>query len=144
MCRESVEERILHLHEVKKNVLANIWAESGEDAITAPGGSGAFRQMVEDLLKGRKEGADETTGVEDTEARRDSVQAAVSPAPATGREDGDGRAQREPSPSREASASLVDPTVVAAAVAAVAPALPADHRRSLATVFRALAEALEA
>jgi hypothetical protein len=39
---------------------------------------------------------------------------------------------------------MVDPSTVAAAIAAVAPTLPADHRRSLATVFRALAEALEA
>jgi hypothetical protein len=29
-------------------------------------------------------------------------------------------------------------------MSAVAPTLPADHRQSLATVFRALAEALEA
>jgi len=144
VCRDSVEERILHLHEVKKNVLANIWAEGGEDAITAPGGSGAFRQMVEDLLKGRKEGTGETTGAVGTEAQAQAVRAAVSPAPAADREDGDDRTEREQPPSREASSSLVDPSVVAAAVAAVAPALPPDHRRSLATVFRALAEALEA
>jgi hypothetical protein len=37
----------------------------------------------------------------------------------------------------------VDPGALAAAVAAVAPALPREHRESLATVFRALAEALE-
>jgi hypothetical protein len=38
----------------------------------------------------------------------------------------------------------VDPASLAAAVAAVAPALPPEHRKSLAVVFRALAEALEA
>src|SRR5206468_1858931 len=37
----------------------------------------------------------------------------------------------------------VDPVLVAAAVAAVAPSLPLEHRQSLATVFRALAAALE-
>ncbi len=37
----------------------------------------------------------------------------------------------------------VDPQVLAQAVAAVAPALPREHRRSLAVVFRALADALE-
>jgi len=39
--------------------------------------------------------------------------------------------------------SAVDPAALAAAVAAVAPALPPEHRQSLATVFRALAQALE-
>jgi len=38
----------------------------------------------------------------------------------------------------------VDPASLAAAVAAVAPTLPPDHRKALAVVFRALAEALEA
>jgi hypothetical protein len=37
----------------------------------------------------------------------------------------------------------LDPGTIATAVAAVAPTLPPEHRRSLATVFRALAEALE-
>jgi hypothetical protein len=38
----------------------------------------------------------------------------------------------------------VDPASLARAVAAVVPTLPPDHRKSLATVFRAMAEALEA
>ena len=42
-----------------------------------------------------------------------------------------------------AHAAPLDPDVLARAVAAVAPTLPANHRASLATVFRALAEALE-
>ena len=46
-------------------------------------------------------------------------------------------------PPAEPTTASVDPASVAAAVAAVAPTLPAEHRRSLATVFRALAEALE-
>jgi hypothetical protein len=38
----------------------------------------------------------------------------------------------------------VDAAALSAALAAVVPALPSEHRGSLATVFRALAEALEA
>src|SRR5207247_6789210 len=48
--RDSIEERILRLHETKRNVLANIWAKDGQDVIDAPGGSGAFRQLVDSLL----------------------------------------------------------------------------------------------
>lgn len=47
----SVEERILGLHDTKRGVLNNIWADSGEDVIAAPGGSGAFREMVRALLE---------------------------------------------------------------------------------------------
>jgi hypothetical protein len=41
------------------------------------------------------------------------------------------------------SPAAIDPAALAGAVAAVAPTLPPEHRQSLATVFRALAEALE-
>ena len=50
--KDSVEERILHLHDTKRNVLANIWDKGTEDVIAAPGGSGAFRDMVAALLDG--------------------------------------------------------------------------------------------
>ncbi|MCP4654950.1 MAG: hypothetical protein GY856_05970 [bacterium] len=43
-----------------------------------------------------------------------------------------------------AAPTAVDPRALAQAVAAVAPTLPKDHRRSLATVFRVLADVLEA
>ncbi len=67
VCRNSVEERILHLHEVKKNVLANIWAEGGEDTIAAPGGSGAFREMVAHLIaEGNGTGAEPEAGLADS------------------------------------------------------------------------------
>jgi hypothetical protein len=117
--RDSIEERILRLHETKRNVLANIWAKDGQDVIDAPGGSGAFRQMVETLLKA-------------------SAPARVSPTilptipPTT-----------LPTTTSAPAPTAIDPAAIAGAIAAVAPTLPADHRRSLATVFRALAEALE-
>lgn len=47
----SIEERILSLHDVKRAALDAIWAKGGEDRIAAPGGSGAFRTMVEALLE---------------------------------------------------------------------------------------------
>ena len=48
--KESIEERILKLHETKRNALDNIWSKDGEDTIAAPGGSGAFQQMLKALL----------------------------------------------------------------------------------------------
>lgn len=145
VCRESVEERILHLHRVKMNVLANIWAEGGEDQITAPGGSGAFRQMVEELLQDRSDEA--SGGVESATAAAPPARdlpSSLPAEPAGGRDGPRERRRRKEAPASEAPATMVDPSTVAAAIAAVAPTLPADHRRSLATVFRALAEALEA
>jgi len=52
----------------------------------------------------------------------------------------------QPTPSVTAAdpkPAAIDPAALAAAVTAVAPTLPPEHRQSLATVFRALAEALE-
>ena len=49
----SVEERILHLHGTKRNVLVNIWDRGTEDVIAAPGGSGALRDMMAALLDTR-------------------------------------------------------------------------------------------
>jgi len=48
-----------------------------------------------------------------------------------------------PEPAVQVQAVAIDPAAITAAVAAVAPSLPADHRQSLALVFRALANALE-
>jgi hypothetical protein len=39
--------------------------------------------------------------------------------------------------------AVIDARALSAAIGAVVPALPADHRRSLAVVFRALADAME-
>src|SRR5439155_22632792 len=49
--KESIEERILRLHDTKRGVLANIWDKGNQDVIAAPGGSGAFREMVAALLR---------------------------------------------------------------------------------------------
>jgi superfamily II DNA or RNA helicase len=126
VCKDSVEERILRLHDTKRNVLENIWSREGEDAIAAPGGSGAFREMLKALLATRApvREAEALAAAEPSEARAET--------PAGG--------GSVPS----ASAPTVDAASLAAAVAAVAPALPPEHRKSLAVVFRALAEALEA
>jgi superfamily II DNA or RNA helicase len=133
--KECVEERILALHETKRNVLENIWAAKGEDVIAAPGGSGAFREMVRALIGARPpapEAAAPSTAVEVIKE-----EAAASPLPAAA-----AASAGAPAPAAPPAAAM-DPAAIAAAVAAVASALPPDHRASLATVFRALAEALE-
>jgi len=131
VCKNSVEERILELHETKKNVLENIWAKGGEDVIAAPGGSGAFREMLKALLA--------------TQGPALPALPAVVPPPYV-----------QPPPVLLAAAEplgpppplalppvpAVDPAALARAVASVAPTLPPEHRQSLAAVFRALAEAL--
>jgi len=154
VCKESVEEKILLLHDTKRNVFKNIWAKNGDDIIEAPGGSGHFKAMIKALLETHQPEARE-------EAEKPPV---VDVLPVAGdlpinrvpeskedRTDGRGRngsgnGMRKKSETGQPSSgpsAVVDPKAVAAAVAAVAPALPADHRQSLATVFRALAEALE-
>lgn len=201
VCKESVEERILHLHDTKRNVLENIWARHGEDVIAAPGGSGAFREMVQELLRTQgpagqpvaessrdaeagPPGDGETRGSapagtarpeaagEEHAAARSGLEVALpgsgtplSETPSAG-VNGSGRAlvARGASPgAAEAPASdapaaaaaaeaaegsetptgTVDAASLARAIAGIAPTLPPDHRKSLATVFRALAEALE-
>ncbi len=137
--KDSIEERILRLHETKRNVLANIWARDGQDVIDAPGGSGAFRQMVDSLLKASAPGtppsAVQTAAPQDSGARAASGGSPATPASAP-----------STTPSIAAPAptpAAIDPAALAAAVAAVAPTLPPEHRQSLATVFRALAAALD-
>ncbi|HZE89214.1 MAG TPA: DEAD/DEAH box helicase [Verrucomicrobiae bacterium] len=125
--KNTIEERMLRLHETKKNILENVWSRDGAETIAAPGGSGAFREMVDALLSEREPSPAERTVAPTERARRSS------PPPDL---NGDGR-------TRPAAGPVVDPAALARAIAAVAPTLPQKHRRSLATVFRALAEALE-
>ncbi len=145
----SVEARILALHETKRNVLANVWAERGEDEIAAPGGSGAFRDMVDALLRTSAPTGDPTIpdGRQSGRAKTPASQGATgrtgaSSTPSVGRGNGQPAvATRLEAPTvRDVS---VNPAAVAAAVAAIAPTLPPEHRRSLAVVFRTLAESLE-
>jgi hypothetical protein len=152
--KESLEERILALHETKRNVLENVWAKGGEDTIAAPGGSGAFREMLRELLKARApqpppaqgtpapgREVEEPPGAATEEAKPQGLVAAVLSAPSS-------PAEKAPPPrsaleSAPPAGVVVDPQILAAAIASIVPALPPDHRRSLATVFRSLAEALE-
>ncbi len=166
----SIEHRILHLHETKRNVLENIWADDGEDVIAAPGGSGAFKDMLEALL--RTAGPETDSESEDFEAEatgqapaetlnRPPAATPAEPGPSAGEAPATEAADKEGwTPGEESGAhrpeaaspgdqaapeavATVDPRALAQAVAAVAPALPKEHRRSLALVFRTLADMLE-
>jgi SNF2 family DNA or RNA helicase len=161
--KESIEERILKLHETKRNVLDNIWSKDGEDTIAAPGGSGAFQQMLKALLDKQSLIA-EPTAAHPTEAETtptDEAAGAVGAAEPVAADAASGlpRAAEAgppyvagsqqpstptgPEPAVQLQAVAIDPAAITAAVAAVAPSLPADHRQSLALVFRTLANALE-
>lgn len=122
----SVEQRILGLHDLKRNILDNVWAKDGDDQIKAPGGSGAFRDMVRELLQAEPPAAARSA----RPARSDSssTQRAASKKPAA-----------IPPPTVP-----VDPSALAAAVGGIAAAVPADQRASLAAIFRTVAEALDA
>ena len=145
---ESIEERILQLHETKRTVLANIWARSGEDVIAAPGGSGSFKEMVHTLVA---DGSQSTRGEGDQSSATDrgpasesrGGQEAVLQRDAADAEEPAGASAPRSSIEPAAVTPPVDQAVLAAAVAAIAPALPEAHRRSLAAVFRALASTLE-
>jgi superfamily II DNA or RNA helicase len=159
----SVEQRILGLHDLKRNILDNVWAKDGDDQIQAPGGSGAFRDMVRELLKAEPPGK--------PPARADATRAGENARPrATGRGDGgiataahsDGseaasreKRLRSAAPSRAAaptppgrtrtgtpSTVPLDPTALAAAVSGIAAVVPIEQRASLAAIFRTVAEAL--
>lgn len=119
----SLEERMLELHETKQDVLENVWSSRGEDVIAAPGGSGAFQAMVRGLVRDVPEPAEHSE-----------------PAVAS---DPDTAADTAVDAPAAAKPEAVNPEVLAQAVASVAPTLPAEHRASLATVFRALADALD-
>jgi superfamily II DNA or RNA helicase len=150
VCQESVEERILALHDTKRKVLENIWSKRGEDVIAAPGGSGAFREMVQALLRTHAPSAAKPTVpaeevVADPEARPDEIEpGARAGHPLNVETTPPGLPEQIATPPAEPplAPSAVDPNALAAAIAAVAPTLPSDHRRSLASVFRAMAEAL--
>ena len=140
--KDSLEEKILYLHDTKRNVLANIWDKGTEDVIAAPGGSGAFREMVAALLDTRgPESESRAAGVGASRGQRvqapegvvDTVAANHRPTAVGNGWDGE-----------RADSFVVDPAALLAAMGSVAPALPAEHRRSLAMVFRVLAESLEA
>src|SRR5207244_13615153 len=73
---DSRQERILRLHDTKRDVLANIWDKGNQDTIAAPGGSGAFREMVASLLRA---GPAQSTGSAPTPAP-----AADAPVPSSG------------------------------------------------------------
>ncbi len=140
--KDSVEERILYLHDTKRNVLANIWDKGTEDVIAAPGGSGAFREMVAALLgtRGPEVESGAPAGGAIREHRGRAPEGGVEAVPATDRSAGAGNARN----GERAEPLVVDPAALLAAMGSVAPALPPEHRRSLATVFRVLAESLEA
>jgi superfamily II DNA or RNA helicase len=142
----SVEARILALHDTKRNVLENVWAQDGEDEIGAPGGSGAFKAMLEALVEQREENRAVLGAQVSRAAGAPDPDVATARGAPVGAAGGHGKARRaaEPVPVLQAPAPVVEPAALAQAVAAVAPTLPAEHRASLATVFRALAEALEA
>jgi superfamily II DNA or RNA helicase len=154
VCKDSIEERILRLHETKRNVLDNVWSRQGQDVIAAPGGSGAFREMVLALL--RTQGPAAVAQVEEEPARSEPYAAMVIVEPTATNEtsvlsapdEAPVSLQEAPAPAvfapvTPASQSVVDAAALSAALTAIAPALPLEHRSSLATVFRALAEALE-
>ncbi len=154
--RNSIEHRILYLHETKRNVLENVWADQGEDVIAAPGGSGAFKDMLEVLLRTPGPRPEDE---EDEEDEGDDFEAPVeTPAGAPDRQPSTTTPLDQVPPAAEPGErgrsgagekvepeelATVDPRALAQAVAAVAPALPREHRRSLAVVFRTLADVLE-
>ena len=154
--KNSVEERILGLHDTKRGVLNNIWADSGEDVIAAPGGSGAFREMVRALIETEPpvqepvvnpaETPDEAPTPPEAEAvlheparaatrsEKGQTERPAAPAPKGSRPPQAGPAEGKPA---------IDTAALVAAVTAALPAIPTEQRGPLATVFRALAEALE-
>ena len=148
--KESIEERILKLHETKREVLANIWDKGNQDVIAAPGGSGAFRDMVASLLRTHPpvapgDGSGPPAGPlpgkpsapTSPTAAPTALEAAARTPPAQA------PPQALPQPPPQAAPRLIDPAALSTAIAGIAPALPPDHRRSLAAVFRALADSLE-
>jgi superfamily II DNA or RNA helicase len=144
--KERLEHRILEQHATKKAVLANVWASDGDDVVAAPGGSGAFREIVKELLR-----TEAPPDVRREMPHEELVASARSPTPMLPAQVAEPRATHVPrgtvaTASRQAPIASrtdgLDIETLARAVASVAPTLPAEHRQSLATVFRALADAL--
>ena len=153
--KDSIEERILRLHGTKRDVLANIWDKGDRDTIAAPGGSGAFREMIASLLRA---GSAQVPAAELTpEPSADSPLDLVATPEAAAAEPSDFADVTSADPASVSSnptvvagsevpsttGIAVDPVALLAAVSAIAPALPPDHRKSLAAVLRVLAEGLE-
>ncbi len=153
--KDSIEERILGLHGTKREVLANIWGKGDQDTIAAPGGSGAFREMVASLLEAwpGPSPTPASTAAPAADAPVDLVtsygdEAAESSdsADVTAADSASSLSRSAATVAggvRTATSLAVDPAALLAAVSAMATALPPDHRRSLAAVFRVLAEGLE-
>ncbi len=158
VAKDSIEERILRLHDTKKDVLENVWVRTGKDEIAAPGGSGAFREMVQALLSTRAPRVEEGLLVAEGAPSPARAGGAAGPAGSTAGPRPAAPAPPRvpaaaavtpgsppaPAPARPQAAWQVDPSALAFAMSAVAPTLPPDHRRSLSAVFRAMADALEA
>jgi SNF2 family DNA or RNA helicase len=171
VAESSVEARILALHATKQNVLDNVWAKDGEREIAAPGGSGAFKAVVEALL----EQTASSRAVLQRRTAGDANEPAGAAGPASDGWDGDLEAIAEPLRSPAAAGApgaaangngnghtaakaeagaggavaavaprqtLVDPAALGQVVAGVLPSLPPEQRQALALVFRTLAEAL--
>ena len=162
--KDCIEDRILALHDTKRDVMENIWAADGEDEIAAPGGSGAFKAMVQALLERAPLPATMTAAqagnghAGQAADARDPDARDPDPSPVVRRPDVSGGKRPEragssppvpvppipaPVPPEVTSPVGLDLEALGLAVAQVAPRLPPDHRKSHATVFRALAAALE-
>ena len=153
--KDSIEERILRLHDTKRDVLANIWDKGDRDTIAAPGGSGAFREMIASLLRvgSAQVPAAESTPEPSADSPLDLV--ATPEGAVAGPSDFADVTSADPasvsstpaaaagSEVRSTTSITVDPAALLAAVSAIAPTLPPDHRKSLAAVLRVLAEGLE-
>jgi superfamily II DNA or RNA helicase len=142
LTEDSVEERIFALHDTKRDVFANVWNDDGVELVTAPGGSGALRDLLRTLLADALADSDGEDVVVEEEVAAGGRPQAVAPEPVQAAATagslvfpGSGATAHELAPAELANA-------VATAAAAVAPALPPEHRASLASVFRALADAL--
>jgi len=145
--KDSVEEHILLQHDTKRNVLANIWAADGDDTIAAPGGSGAFRDMLAALLEAeaprlaagatREALAPEPAAeVRATTGRGlDSAEVAADGAPGSPTHLGEHR-PAAPTP------VTVDPGALTALVSGLTPILPSEQRRALGALLGALGAAL--
>jgi SNF2 family DNA or RNA helicase len=155
--KDSIEERILRLHDTRRDVLANIWDNGDRDTIAAPGGSGAFREMIASLLKAGPAQAAEAAAKSSPEPPPDSpTDLVATPHGAVdepfGSVDGaagdsdsiaSSTAAAAGSETRSTTSIAVDPAALLAAVSALAPALPPEHRKSLAAVLRVPAEGLD-
>lgn len=137
---DTLEQRLLQVHETKRKVLANIWARDGEDHIAAPGGSGAFQQLVRELLGSL------APPVPRPEPARSSAQVVGVPAPAQL----EAPAAAPPAKGEGVRPEAVQPSLpgldlaaLNTAIAGITPVLSADQRQAMARIFQALADSLK-